>query len=140
MQNKTKFHCYISQFTTCAAILSTDQEMIPTGDMTHEHAHELILYIVSVFAHYTLFEMLDVFTVPVVVDQSVASANSSAVVPPSPNIRPHRTTQVYALRGIISWSAVCTAINTQRKDNHHPPLQPPCFLHQRSFLYSPSVA
>jgi hypothetical protein len=78
---------YIPQRTTCAAILSTDQEMILTRNATDAHAHELLLPILKPFAQCTCSlhttRLLDVSTLRGAVEQSVAPTNSSPIVPPS---------------------------------------------------------
>jgi hypothetical protein len=64
---------------------------------------ELLLSNVSALAHYTLLEMLDVFSL-CVVEQSVAPTSSSPVIRPIASSPPHRTSQANRPAGIISFS------------------------------------
>jgi hypothetical protein len=79
--------------------------MIPARNTIDAHAQdfvgndELLLSNVSALAHYTLLEMLDVFSL-CVVEQSVAPTSSSPVIRLIVSSPPHRANHAYHSAGI----------------------------------------
>lgn len=84
-------------------VLCTDQEVIPAKSAVCAHAQDFLggggandgflLSILQTLVHYTLLEILDVFRLCAVVEQSGAPTNSSLVVVPvvSSPAAPHQT-------------------------------------------------
>jgi hypothetical protein len=89
-------------------LLSTNQEMIPARNAIDAHAQ-------SALAQYTLLEMLDVFSLRVLLEQSVAPTNSRSVIQNQKHLAPHQTRPLPrgSSRGL--WSVRETKYGVQTK-------------------------
>ena len=97
-------------------ILSPDQEMLPARNLIDAHAQVSVAYdglllltpneLIHFTRHYTLLEILDVFSLCVVAEMSFAT-NGSLVVLCTATDSPPRVR-------ILLWSVVCNVSHTKR--------------------------
>jgi hypothetical protein len=106
-------------------VLSTDHEMIPASNTIGTHAQDfvakeaLLLPVLKIFhrtlAQSTFLEMLDVFSLRGIVEDSVAPTNSSPVSPPP---RPGTPRQVFRYRWNIRCLVACKFVHVHSTKAH----------------------